>query len=130
MPKFSAKSLGRLESCDPKLQLLFNEVIKGYDCTILCGHRGKDDQDLAVKSGHSKAAWPNSKHNSFPSLAVDVAPSPLDWSDTDRFYHFAGYVLATANSLGIKIRWGGNWRGDFKFRDEKFQDMPHVELVE
>lgn len=130
MPKFSDKSLSKLESCHPKLQLLFNEVIKGYDCTVICGHRGKDEQDLAVKSGHSKLAWPNSKHNLFPSHAVDVAPFPLDWSDNLRFYHFAGFVMGTAYGLGIKVRWGGDWDSDLEFRDEKFMDLPHWELVE
>jgi peptidoglycan L-alanyl-D-glutamate endopeptidase CwlK len=35
-----------------------------------------------------------------------------------------------ANTLGIKIRWGGDWNGDLQFRDEKFKDLPHFELVE
>jgi hypothetical protein len=130
MNKFSGKSIERLLSCHTDLQRLFLEVIKNYDCTITCGHRGKDEQDEAVRTGNSKLAWPNSKHNSLPSKAIDVVPFPVDWKDTSRFYHFAGYVLAVANTLGIKIRWGGDWNGDLQFRDEKFKDLPHFELVE
>ena len=71
-----------------------------------------------------------SKHNSFPSLAVDVAPYPINWSDKERFYFFAGYVKATADQMKIKIRWGGDWDGDTKVRDQTFMDLPHYELIE
>ena len=128
MPQFSGKSLERLKTCHPDLQRLFTEVIKHYDCTVTCGHRGKDEQDEAVRTGASKLAWPNSKHNQLPSIAIDVVPFPIDWNDTSRFYHFAGFVLATAKQLGIEIRWGGDWNSDLKFRDEKFKDLPHYEL--
>jgi len=127
---FSGKSQERLSTCHPDLQKLFNEVIKHYDCTVVCGHRGKDKQDEAVRTGQSKLAWPHSKHNSLPSKAVDVVPFPVDWSDMSRFYHFGGFVLAVAKHLGIKIRWGGDWNGNLQFRDEKFKDLPHFELVE
>ena len=130
MNSFSGKSQERLSTCHPDLQKLFNEVIKHYDCTVVCGHRGKDEQDEAVRTGQSKLAWPHSKHNSLPSKAVDVVPFPVDWSDTSRFYHFAGFVMGVALSLGIKIRFGGDWNGNLQFRDEKFKDLPHFELVE
>lgn len=130
MSEFSGKSKERLATCHPELQRLFNEVVKHYDCTVTCGHRSKDEQDEAVRTGHSKLAWPNSKHNSLPSKAIDVVPFPIDWADTSRFYHFGGFVLAVAQQLGIKIRWGGDWNGNLQFRDEKFKDLPHFELVE
>lgn len=130
MNKFSEKSLERLSTCHPDLQKIFTKVIEKYDCTVTCGHRSKDEQDEAVRTGNSKLAWPNSKHNSLPSKAVDVVPYPVDWADSTRFYHFAGYVLAVAEFYGIKLRWGGDWNGDLKFRDEKFKDLPHFELVE
>lgn len=130
MSSFSEKSKQRLSTCHPDLQRLFQEVIKHYDCTVVCGHRGKDEQDEAVRTGQSKLAWPYSKHNSLPSKAIDVVPFPIDWTDTSRFYHFGGFVLAVAMNLGIKIRWGGDWNGNLQFRDEKFKDLPHFELVE
>jgi peptidoglycan L-alanyl-D-glutamate endopeptidase CwlK len=130
MPEFGAKSKERLLTCDDKLQQLFNEVIKHYDCTVVCGHRGKDDQEQAVREGKSKVAFPNSKHNKLPSKAADVVPFPIDWNDKIRFYHFAGYVLGVAKTLGIKVRWGGDWNSNLNFKDEKFMDLPHFELVE
>ena len=27
------------------------------------------------------------------------------------------------------VRWGGDWDGDGDWRDERFLDMPHYELV-
>ena len=62
-------------------------------------------------------------------MAVDVSPFPIDWNDANRFHHFAGYVLAVAQSLDIKIRWGGDWNGDLQFKTEKFRDLPHFELI-
>ena len=129
MPKFSESSEKRLATCHPKLRELFQEVVKGYDCTVLCGFRGQDEQDSAFEKGTSKVKWPESKHNNFPSLAVDVAPYPIDWKDTNRFYHFAGYVRAVAERLGIKVRQGVDWNGNLDFKDESFFDGPHVEIV-
>lgn len=129
MPTFNRRSIERLETCHPDLQRLFFEVIKGYDCTVLCGIRSKPDQDQAVREGKSKLPWPKSKHNLAPSMAVDVVPYPIDWNQRERFYHFAGYVQATADRLGIKIRWGGDWNSNIQFNDESFIDTPHFELL-
>lgn len=129
MPAFSGRSAQRLKQCHPELQLIFNQVVLKYDCVILCGHRGEAEQTAAFESGKSKTPWPKSKHNATPSLAVDVAPSPLDWSKLHEFYLFAGYVLGVAEGLGIRVRWGGDWDGDKDIRDQKFNDLVHFELV-
>lgn len=129
MPSFSERSTRELETCHPDLQILFQTVIRTYDCTIIKGHREQTEQDEAFRSGRSKLRFPLSKHNKMPSLAVDVSPYPIDWHDTKRFYHFAGYVLGTAESLGIKIRWGGDWNCNNDLSDQTFFDLPHFELV-
>jgi len=121
MPSFSKKSLQRLETCKQPLQDLFNEVIKHVDCTILEGHRSEERQTKAFNEGKSKARFPNSKHNSFPSKAVDVAPYPIDWEDKDRFTEFAGIVQGIAFTMNIKIKWGGHF---------SFYDGPHFQLEE
>ena len=130
MAFFSSRSLGRLETCDDRLRILFEEVVTTYDCTILCGFRSEEDQNLAVSDGRSKTEWPNSKHNSSPSKAVDVAPYPIDWSDTNRFYHFGGFVQSRAESLGFRVRWGGDWDSDRDLGDQTFMDLVHFELME
>jgi len=127
MPSFGKRSLDNLATAHPELQRLFGEVIKVTDCTVICGHRGEDDQNRAVAEGKSKVRYPTSKHNAMPSLAVDVVPYPVDWDDTDRFFFLAGVVMGTAASLGIGIRWGGDWNGDGKYT-ERFRDLPHFEL--
>ncbi|UZJ37345.1 M15 family metallopeptidase [Prosthecochloris sp. SCSIO W1103] len=136
MPRFSALSNERLGECDFRLQRLFREVIRHFDCVVLCGHRNRAEQERAFSEGTSKVGWPKSKHNKYPSHAVDVAPydmppvGPVNWQDRERMTFFAGFVLATAKQLGINIRWGGDWDRDTQVRDNRFDDLVHYELVE
>ncbi len=129
MPRFGKTSNIRLNEAHPDLQRLFREVVKSWDCSILCGHRNERDQTEAFDAGNSSVEFPNSKHNAIPSRAVDVAPYPIDWNDLGRFYMFAGYVLRTAEEMGIRIRYGGDWDGDKKTTDQTFNDLPHFELL-
>ena len=128
MPKFSKESLAKLNTCHPKLQKVFSEAIKHVDFTVLEGHRDKAKQDAVVASGNSKTPWPSSKHNSLPSRAIDVVPYPIDWNNKDRFYLFGGFILGIAASMGIKLRFGGDWNGNFETKDQTFNDLPHFEL--
>ena len=129
MPKFGRTSRKRLITCKEDLQTLFNEVVKHFDCSVLGGYRGRNEQDTAYESGHSKVKWPNGKHNSNPSLAVDVAPYPIDWDDRERFIYFGGFVKGCAYQLGLPLRWGGDWDNDSQLSDNKFDDLVHFELV-
>jgi peptidoglycan L-alanyl-D-glutamate endopeptidase CwlK len=129
MPSFSSRSKKRLEQCHPDIQKVFNEVIKHVDCTVLEGHRDQETQDEYYRQGRSKLRFPNSKHNHSPSMAIDCAPYPIDWNDRDRFYYFGGMVLGIASSMGIKMRWGGDWDMDNTFKDQTFHDLPHFELI-
>ena len=130
MPRFSTRSKSRLHTCDGRLIELFNKVVKEFDCTVIEGHRGKDAQNKAYNKGNSKLKFPNGKHNKSPSVAVDVAPYPIDWKDRDRFHYFGGYVLGIAKSLGLNIRWGGDWNQDTQTKDNKFDDLVHFEIKE
>lgn len=128
MPNFSDKSRNKLETCHPDLQKLFNEVIKYYDCTIIEGHRSEEDQQELFRQGKSKIQF-GGMHNKTPSLAVDVAPTPIDWNDKIAFYHFAGFVRGIASQMKINIRWGGDWNGDKNLKNQTFFDLPHFELI-
>ena len=128
MANFGKTSKKRLKTCDEKLQSLFNEVVKVFDCSILVGHRGEEDQNKAYKEGNSQVKWPKGKHNKKPSSAVDVAPYPIDWEDRERFSYFAGFVKGVAWRLNIPIRWGGDWDGDTELSDNNFDDLVHFEL--
>lgn len=129
MPKFSKSSQYRLSTCHRDIQNLFNEVIKHFDCTVTCGYRGEREQQLALETGMSKAAFGQSAHNYMPSYAVDVVPYPIDWHDRERMTLFGGFVLGMAASMNIKIRWGGDWNGDTEVKDNNFDDLPHFEII-
>jgi len=141
VPKFGIISEQNLSTCHPKLQELFREVIKYVDCRVICGHRGEAEQNAAFEAHRSMVRFPNSKHNSTPSMAIDVVPYPVEWEKENmnkvvygktlgRLYFFVGYVRATADRLGVKVRCGADWDGDFNLKDQTFDDLPHVELVE
>lgn len=130
MPTFSKLSEQRLATCDPRLQRILREAIKSVDFTVLCGYRTEEEQEDAFRSGRSTVHFPNSKHNTIPSSAVDIAPYPVDWKDTARFARLAGYIERIAHEQGVRIRWGGDWDQDWQTSDERFVDMPHIELVE
>ena len=130
MPRFGSRSINRLKTCDQKLQELFYEVVKHFDCSIIEGNRGEERQNKAFADGKSKVKYPNGKHNKFPSVAVDVAPYPIDWSDRDRFHYFGGFVLGVAKQMGMNIRWGGDWNQDTETKDNKFDDLVHFEIKE
>ena len=133
MPKFGTKSVERLATCDKRLQKVFNEVIKHYDCTVTCGYRGEEDQNKAFDEGRSNARFPKGKHNNSPSTAVDIYPYPIDFKNFDRLSHFAGFVLGIARTMEISLRWGRDWHNEF-YRDKNdsttFKDYPHFELIE
>ena len=137
MPQFSNTSRKRLLTCDMRLQTLFSHVIKLIDCTIICGKRSKDLQNLYYIQNKSKVKWPNSKHNTLHpwelSKAVDVAPyikgKGIIWKP-NQCYYFAGYVMHTANIMSIPIRWGGDWDKDIDVNDQSFNDLVHFELYE
>ena len=125
MPAFSGRSRSRLSECHPDLQAVFNRVIKEVDCIVIEGHRNEDRQEKLFKEGKTKAHYGQSKHNSNPSLAIDIVPYPVDWNDRERFTLFAGYVLGISKSMGVSLRWGGNWSRDFNPKLNSFDDLPH-----
>lgn len=150
MASFGSASRGRLNTCDEALQVLFNDVVMKYDCSIIEGHRIKEKQNEYFDKGVSKVRYPYGKHNSFPSQAADVGPylpnrgipwpqTPTDWNDRNQrndyikdmmqFAHFAGYVEGKADAMGIELRWGGDWDRDNDLRDNHFDDLVHFELV-
>lgn len=111
-------SLERLGTCHPTLQEFVERVVHGIDqgdlaefnvkdVTVLCGYRGKAEQDKAYAMGNSKKQWPDSKHNATPALAVDIAPFPIDWTErtgVPRLAALRQYARGVAQGMGISIR--------------------------
>lgn len=136
MAKFSLKSESQLATCHPELRLLFNEVIQYIDCTVLEGFRCQADQEKAFNAGKSKLHFPNGNHNKSPSMAVDVAPYPIDWSNDNRFFWLAGFVMGIAERLykegkmTYRVRYGGDWNRNYNIDDEHgLRDLVHFELI-
>ena len=128
MPRFGRRSKNNLLTCDTRLQKVFDEVIKHVDCSVIEGNRSEERQNRLFKEGKTKVLYPNGRHNASPSRAADVVPYPIDWNDRERFHLFAGFVLGTARSMGINLRWGGDWNQNFEVDDNQFDDFPHFEL--
>jgi len=156
MPKFGNSSTTRLLTCHPMLQELCSRIVEHHDITILVGHRTKQEQDEAYRAKRTTKAWPNSKHNTTPSLAVDVAPWPipedwgglqgqtlhardLDWKERVKFYQTVSVAKFCWQQMmedfpelasQYRLRFGADWDGDNDYRDQTFDDLPHIELVE
>ena len=130
MYKFGSRSKKHLVTLDERLQKVLNEVIKYVDCSIIEGHRSAERQDKLFEEGRTKVKYPHGRHNANPSRAVDVVPYPIDWDDRERFHLFAGFVIGIAQSMEIKLRWGGDWNMNFEVDDNNFDDFPHFELID
>lgn len=128
MPIFSQTSKDRLYTCHPVLITLCNELITYIDFMVVCGYRNQAEQEEAFNNGFSKLHWPYGRHNKVPSLAVDIAPYPLNWDDVDRFKQLGFFVLGYAAAKGINITWGADWNKNYIISDERFIDLPHVQL--
>lgn len=129
MPTFSKRSKSNLYTCDELIIRVCEELIKEIDFSVLCGHRGEEDQNEAYRTGRSTKKFPYSKHNLKPSPAIDLAPFPINWQDTDRFAYFAGFVMCKARTMGVGFIWGGDWDGDFNIKEHRLIDMPHFQLA-
>lgn len=129
MPRFSFKSKQFLATCHPDIQRVMEEAIKEFDFMVLCGHRTVAEQQRLYAQGRTTPGKKvtnidgvrvKGRHNYKPSLAIDIAPYPLDWQDTARFRALGEHIEKVAKRLGVPLTWGGRWR--------KFIDLPHFEL--
>jgi len=149
LPTFGRTSSEELASCHDFVRACAERAIAVVDFKVLCGHRVKDRQDHYFNTGRSKVQWPNSKHNSLPSMAFDFAPWPIDWGDTGtaserakaraRFYFVQGVLMAMAHQINRERvargeatvflpRGGHDWDGNGIFTDQRFDDLGHFEV--
>jgi hypothetical protein len=101
------------------------------DVSIITGHRGEQEQNQKYAEGKSKVEWPDGKHNSFPSKAVDFQPYPLP-TRTEKLWaslaYVAGRAIEIGKGMGLIVRWGGDWNGDGDMTDQNFDDLYHLEV--
>ncbi len=120
--KLSKTSKQKLDTCHSDLQKLILAVARDEKCAVICGFRGRYEQEKAYKEGKSKARFGQSKHNFKPSLAVDVVPLPLDWNNIPAFERLGEKIMKKAEELNIKIKWGRDF--------SNLKDYPHFELAD
>jgi len=129
MNKWGSGSLRALASADPRWRVVADTVLQIKDHSVIQGHRGQEEQDEYFRTERSKVQWPNSKHNTFPSLAIDVQPYPRPWKESDlreELCYLAGLYVGVGATLALNIRWGGTWSGSMS--ENKFDDLFHLEL--
>jgi peptidoglycan L-alanyl-D-glutamate endopeptidase CwlK len=129
MSKFhlSKSSKAKLATCDERLQAILNEAIKRtiINFGVSAGHRDEETQNGYYNQGASKLFWPNSKHNSKPSMAVDVfiyMNGRATWNDEIGYNYLSLLFKLIAHEMGHKLTWGGDWKS--------FIDMFHFQLEE
>lgn len=130
-----------LNQCTANLRELFQRVDKIVPVEILPSTiRTLEQQKEFVRVGTSKKM--DSMHlisieHPF-SRAVDAGPYPHVWpvegtadfwKDWARLYYFAGVVWTVANTMGFRVRYGGDWDGNFNLKDQNFYDGVHFEEV-
>ena len=125
---FSTTSRDRLKTVDPRLRAVVEKAADRWDIKVLEGHRSSRRQQQLFMAGKSKVR--RGKHNEDPSLAIDIAPCPINWQDTEPFHRLAEHVLGIANVMGVPLRWGGDWDGDTDLTDQTFNDLVHFEIME
>lgn len=119
----------KLDKLHPDLRRVVETVAQTWDLTILETARTPERQAEMVATGKSKTL--QSKHliqyDGF-AHAVDLAPMPIDWNDTKRWYYFGGFCRATAVRLGLPVVWGGDWNSNTQVTDQTFNDLDHLEI--
>lgn len=135
MYHYSKRSLEKLETCHSDLQTIFRKVLDVFDHSVISGYRGQEEQELAFREKRSQKHYPDSDHNVKPSMAIDVAPYPIDWNDTKRFVYLAGHVKGIAfmlkeeGKITHELGWGGDWDSDTEVKDNNFNDLGHFYLI-
>ncbi len=74
MPTFGARSRRHLQTLHPSLSSVLEAVIQDVDFTILCGRRGKAEQEEHRATGRSQVGWPYSKHNCPEPISMSSNP--------------------------------------------------------
>lgn len=123
---FSAKSLERLSTVNPRLQGVARRAltISKIDFGIPSGggYRTVEEQQELYNNGKSQLDGINKKSKHQTRNALDVyayVDGEASW-DVNHLTHIAAAFLQAASELGVKLTWGGFWRS--------FVDGPHFQL--
>ena len=136
MFRYGEKSLEHIRKLHKDLQLILGEAIKYVDITVIDSHRDEDTQNKYFKEGKSKVKFPNSKHNKFPSMAVDIIPLkfPNNFKDWAKFAYMIGIIKGISEemykngTIKHRLRFGLDFNRDGILFNDSFVDAPHIEL--
>ena len=82
MPSLGSHSRLMLVGVAPMLTLVVMDAIKIMDFAVIDGERTIEEQRKNVEAGVS---WTMESKHLFPCRAVDLAPYPINWADTEMF---------------------------------------------
>jgi len=123
MYNFGKRSRERMEGLHPNLVEIADRALSYgiMDLTVLKdgGVRTTERQRELVAKGASKTM--RSRHlrqSDGYGHALDLAPYPVDWGDTEAFTMMATLMFKAASELGYKLTWGGHWN---------WKDYPHFQ---
>ena len=128
MYKYGKRSKSRMKGIDKRLREVLDHLIKIMDVTIIEGKRSAKTQQEYFIKGKSKLDGITKKSQHQIGKAVDLAPYPIDWNDRDRMHYMGGMLRGIGLMLGYKLRYGGDWDGDGQTKDNKFDDLVHIEI--
>lgn len=137
---FGKRSQGHIDQLPTDLQLLLQVCIRTspIDFSITDSYRNKTVQNAAFEANASQVKWPDSKHNTNPSLAFHADPAPIKYPSNmptekearkayARYHILATHIRAEAVRLKIPLVWGGDWKGSWDLFRNGLDDLAHYE---
>ncbi|EKT55477.1 M15 family metallopeptidase [Providencia sneebia] len=124
--KFSQRSENNLKGVHPDLVKVIRRTLEitPVDFIVIEGLRTQERQKQLV--AQKKSQTMHSRH--LTGHAVDIIPVNTKWQ-VDEFKPLLKAVKQAADELGIKLRFGINWKSDPSLPIEtKFIDCPHIEI--
>lgn len=124
----SASSKRRTEGVHPDLLRVRDRALE--ICPIDFGHpahagkRSDDEQLELFNSGASQCDGIKKRSRHQDAKAIDFyayVNGRASW-EPRHLVQVAAAFLQAASELGVRIAWGGHWKG--------FKDMPHVQLID
>jgi peptidoglycan LD-endopeptidase CwlK len=137
LPEFTSERSQQVRrELTSSLGAVVDSAIQHIDFQLIDGARTLQRQQALYRSGMSTLDGANkrSKHQISKlqpkARAFDFLPYPLpdnDWDNRPLFSIYAGFFIGIGWTKGIELTWGGDWDGDFLWRDQTFHDFPHLE---
>jgi len=146
-----AQSAGQLATCHHDLAIIAGELLEVYDHSVHQGARTIEEQIRNIDRRASKTIdsrhIPRDAEGNYdpgqPCVAFDLLPyyrgvnpwpqaqepRAVQVKKANRFYFMQGVIRDIAHRQKIDIRQGVDWDMDGDFFDQKFDDLPHVELI-